>query len=303
MGNTSDLYRQARSAALWGIGVNLGLGLVKLVGGHYGHSFALQTDAVHSLVDAVISATLLGALVYAERPADREHPYGHTRAEAVVGALVAVVLIVLALGIGREAWLSFNRPRPRPHGFTLVIAAVGAMVQEGLARFATRTARRSGSQAVLATAWDYRLDALGSLLVVVGVALAKWGGPRWERADHVVAGIVVATILWVGLRLFWQNVQELMDRQADPAILDEVRAEALGVPGVLDVETLRIRKAGLEYLVDIHVEVDPELSVRQGHAIAHAVKDRLRGCFPAIRDVLVHVEPAGSVAAPGPVPR
>lgn len=299
METTAELYRQARGAALWGIAINAGIGLAKLLGGIYGHSLALQTDAVHSLVDAAISVTLVGALVYAERPADSEHPYGHSRAEPVVGAQVAVILIVLALAIAREVWMTWGQPHPRPRSLTLLIAAGSAVLQEGLARYASHVARRTGSRALLATAWDYRLDALGSLLVLAGVALSRWGGPRWAQADQVVACIVVATILWVGLRLFWQNVQELMDRQAEPGLLEEVRAESLAVPGVIDVETLRIRKSGLEYLVDIHVEVDPELTVRQGHAIAHAVKDHLKSRFPTIRDVLVHVEPAGSIAARG----
>src|SRR5215218_3200940 len=111
METTAELYRQARRAALWGIAINAALGLVKLLGGIYGHSFALQTDAVHSLVDATISVTLLGALVYAERPADSDHPYGHSRAEPIIGAQVAVLLIVLALAIAREAWMTWGLPR------------------------------------------------------------------------------------------------------------------------------------------------------------------------------------------------
>ena len=287
-----DLYRQARRAAAWGIAVSLGLGMAKLLGGLFGHSLALVSDAVHSLVDAAISAALLGALLVAQRPADNEHPYGHARFEAVAGSGVALLLILLALGIGREALSTIGEDRTLPEAYTLAIALGGSIFQEFLYRYARRVARDTGSAALLATAWDYRLDALGSVAVVLGVALARWGGPGWYWADHAAAAVVALSVLWVGGTLLWGNIQDLMDRQADPDLLDAVRSEALSVEGVKGVETLRVRKVGLEYLVDIHVEVDPDHTVRDGHAIAHAVKDRVIGHFVPIRDVLVHVEPS-----------
>jgi len=287
-----DLYTQGRRAAAWGLAVSVALGAIKGVGGLLGHSVALLSDAAHSLVDAGISAALLGALAVAQRPADREHPYGHARAESLAGQAVALLLIALAIAIGGSAVAGLDSPREAPEGFTLAIAAGGAAVQEGLYRRTSRVARRTGSAALLATAWDYRLDALGSLVVLAGVAAAKWGGPAWHWADHAAAVAVALTIFWVGAGLLWQNLQELMDRQADPDVLDSVRSRALAVPGVLGVETLRVRKVGLEYLVDIHVEVDAELSVLEGHAIAHRVKDRVIGGVLSVRDVLVHVEPS-----------
>jgi cation diffusion facilitator family transporter len=294
--STGDLYRQARRAASWGIVVSLSLGLTKLLGGVFGHSLALVSDAVHSLVDAAISAALLGALLVAQRPADNEHPYGHARFEAVAGSGVAVLLILLALGIGREAISSIGTDRMLPEAYTLAIALGGAVFQEYLYRYARTVARKTGSAALLATAWDYRLDALGSVAVVLGVALARWGGPSWYWADHAAAIVVALSVMWVGGTLLWGNIQDLMDRQADPELLDAVRSEALSVDGVLGVETLRVRKVGLEYLVDIHVEVDPEHSVKDGHAIAHAVKDRVIDRLVPIRDVLVHVEPSPAKA-------
>ena len=291
MSDNRTLYRDGRRAAAWGIAMSLGLGLVKFLGGIYGGSLALLSDAVHSLVDAAISGALLGALYVAERPADREHPYGHGRAEAVAGMGVALLLIALALGIGWEAWNSLGEAHPPPATFTLVIAAGCSLIQEALYRHTSRVARRTGSGALMATSWDYRLDALGGLAVMAGVALARWGGPSWEWADHAAAMAVAATVLWVGGGLLRRNIDDLIDRQADEGLLEAVRHEACAVPGVLEVETLRMRKVGLEYLVDIHIEVDPDKTVASGHAIAHAVKDGLIGRVPAIRDVLVHVEP------------
>jgi cation diffusion facilitator family transporter len=179
-----------------------------------------------------------------------------------------------------------------PEGFTLWIAAASVVLNEGLSRYTSRVAKQTGSSAVLAASWDQRLDALGSLAVFVGLALAHWGGPAWRAADHFAALAVALIVFWVGGRLFWGSCQELMDHQAEPEMLDRVRAVALAVAGVKGIEKLLIRKTGLEHLVDIHVEVDPQISVREGHGIGHAVKDRLLADVLTIKDVLVHIEPA-----------
>ena len=292
-------YVQARRAAMIGVGVSLGLGALKLAGGWFGHSVALVVDAAHSLGDTFLSGVILAALILAERPPDREHPYGHSRAETVAAAFVAFFLILIALGLGLEVFTSWQRPHPPPELFTLAVAGCGALLQEGLYHYGSGVARRTGSRALLATAWDYRLDALGSLVVLAGVALARWGGPTWHGADEIAALVVASMILWIGCRLFWDSFQELLDRQADPALLESVRREALATAGVLGVETLRVRKSGLEYLVDIHVEVDPEQTVRQSHAIAHAVKAHLLNAVLLVKDVLVHIEPAPDPSGPG----
>jgi cation diffusion facilitator family transporter len=291
MGDGGSPYREGRKAAAWGIGFTLALGLVKCLGGLFGNSLALLSDAVHSLVDAAVAGALLGALVVAERPADREHPYGHGRAEAVAGAGVALLLLLLALGIVWEAFARAPERHPAPARYTIAIAAGCALCQELMYRYTHRVSRRTGSVALKATAWDYRLDALGSLAVLAGVSLGRWGGPSWAWADHAAAALVAATVFWIGGGLLRENVDALMDRQADPALLAEVRREASAVPGVRAVEKLRVRKVGLEYLVDIHIEVDSSKTVTEGHAIAHAVKDRVVGRLGVVRDVLVHVEP------------
>jgi cation diffusion facilitator family transporter len=291
-----SLYRHSRQAALASLTVALGLGTAKLLGGLWGHSLALLSDAVHSLGDALASASVWGALIWAQTPADREHPYGHTRVEAVAGCNIALLLVLSALWVAWEALHTLGEPSPVPEAYTLIIALASVVLNEGLYRYSSRVARRTGSGAVLAAAWDQRLDALGSLAVLVGLALAHWGGPAWHAADHVAALVVALIIFWAGTGLFWASLQELMDRQAEPEMLAAVRHEAQTVPGVRGVEKLLVRKTGLEHLVDIHVEVDPEISVREGHAIGHAVKDRLQGRFVTVKDVLVHIEPAPSEA-------
>jgi cation diffusion facilitator family transporter len=287
-----DFYRQTRRAALLSFATTLTLGVAKLVGGLWGHSLALLSDAVHSLGDALAAAAVFGALLWAQQPADPEHPYGHTRVESVAGCNVALLLILSALWVGWEALSTLGHAGPPPEAYTLAVAALSVVLNEGLYQYSSRVARRTGSRAVLAASWDQRLDALGSLAVFVGLALAWWGGPAWHSADHVAALVVALIILWAGGSLFWGSLQELMDRQAAPEVLRAVREEALAVPGVRGVEKLLVRKTGLEHLVDIHVEVDPDLSVREGHAVGHAVKDRLMRAIVTVKDVLVHIEPA-----------
>src|SRR5262249_29696470 len=145
-----------------------------------------------------------------------------------------------------------------------------------------------------ASAWDQRLDVFGSLVVLISLCVAIWAGPAWHFVDHLAALIVGITICIAGAGIFWGSLQDLMDRQAEPEMLDAIRRIALDVPGVKGIEKLLVRKAGLEHLVDIHVEVAPELSVREGHDIGHAVKDRLVKELVTVRDVLVHIEPFGA---------
>jgi cation diffusion facilitator family transporter len=286
-----DLYGQGRRAAFWAVAVTLTLGAAKLAGGLLGHSVALLSDAVHSLGDALAGAAVWGALLWAQQPADREHPYGHARAEAVAGCNVALLLVLSGLWVGWESLSTINVPSPPPAVYTLAIAAASVLLNEVLFRYSRHVAHQTGSRAVLAAAWDQRLDALSSLAVFVALALMHFGGPDWHAADHVAALLVAGVIVWAGGSLFWGSLHELMDRQADPEVLEAVRREAEDVPGVRGVEKLLVRKTGLEYLVDIHVEVDPELTVREGHAIGHAVKDRLLERIVTVKDVLVHIEP------------
>jgi cation diffusion facilitator family transporter len=287
-----DFYRQGRRAAFWGVVVALGLGAIQFAGGWFGGSVALMSDAFHSLGDALTSLAVFGALLWAQQPADAEHPYGHTRAESVAGSNVALILVLLGLAVCWEAVHTLGDPSAPPEWYTLVIAAAGILLKEGLYRYEIGVARTTGSGAVRASAWDHRLDAFGSLTVLVGLALARWGGPEWHVADHIAALVVGLVIAWAGGRLFRSSLEELMDRQASPETLEAVRREALAIPGVLGVEKLLVRKSGLEYLVDIHVEVAPDMTVRDSHQIGHAVKDRLLTKLMTVKDVLVHIEPA-----------
>jgi cation diffusion facilitator family transporter len=289
--STRSLYRTATRAAVLGLAVNLSLGIIKLVGGIVGQSFALISDAVNSLGDSLSSVVVLAALWYAQQPADKEHPYGHTRAEGVAASNVALLIILSALFVGWEALTRLTGQHEVPPVWTLWIAGANVVIKEGLYHYKRRVGQRTGSAAIIANAWDHRSDALCSLAVLIGLGTVRWAGPDYIWADEVAALVVVAAILWSGIKLFRSSTSELLDPQASSNLVQGIRQTAGEVPGVCAVEKLWVRKTGLEYLADIHIQVQAKLSVAEGHRIGHVVKDRLLQEFTSLRDVLVHLEP------------
>jgi|SRR4051812_14101030 cation diffusion facilitator family transporter len=284
-------YRQASQAALLGFVVNLALGVVKLVSGLVGGSFALIADAVNSLGDVLTSLIVLIALYVAQRPPDEEHPYGHTRAEAIAGSNVGLLLIISACFVGWEALQRLTNRGELPAAWMLWVAATNVVIKEALYRYKMAVGRRTGSSAIVANAWDHRSDAFCSLAVLAGLGAVRFGGPNWHWADDASAIFVVAVIAWTAVGLIRTSASELMDVQAEPDMVNGVRDAALSIDGVKGVEKLWVRKSGIEYFVDIHLEVDPDMTVAEGHTIGHQVKDSLLDQFPMLRDVLVHLEP------------
>jgi cation diffusion facilitator family transporter len=289
--SAAELYRDVTQAAYLGLGANLLLGLVKLIGGIVGNSFALIADAVNSLGDVVTTLAVLFALKVAQRPADAEHPYGHTRAEGIAATNVAVLVILSALLVGWEAIQRFSMEHNMPPVWTLWIAGANIIIKEGLYQYKVRVGRRTKSAALIANAWDHRSDALCALAVLIGLSAIRLGGEKYLWADEAASLVVALALVWSGIALFRNSASELMDVQADPEYVDRIRSSARNVPGVKDVETLWVRKSGLEFFADIHIEVDQDLSVAEGHKIGHRVKDRLLAEFQSLRDVLVHIEP------------
>lgn len=297
-GSPVALYRQVAYAARWGLVINIGLGCAKLIGGIVGSSFALLADAVNSLGDVVSTIVVMIALRVAQRPADDEHPYGHSRAEGIAAANVALLIILSALGIGWEALQRIQVVHPIPPAWTLWIAASNVVIKELLYRYKLGVGRRTGSASIIANAWDHRSDAMCAFAVLVGLGIVRWGGVAYIWADEVASLVVVAAIIWSGVALFRKSGSELMDVQADADYVEQIRSAARRVEGVRDVEKLRVRKSGLEFFADIHIQVDRHMTVEQGHRIGHAVKDDLIARFVALRDVLVHLEPYHEMQRP-----
>lgn len=286
-----SIYREVVRASLLGLVVNLVLAAVKLAAGLIGNSFALVADAVNSLGDVVSTIVVLVAIRVAQKPADEEHPYGHSRAEGIAASNVALLIILSACVVGWEAITHLTAPHGSPPAWTLWIAGFNVIVKEALYHYKVRVGRRTGSSAIIANAWDHRSDALCALAVLIGLALVRWGGSRFVWADEAASLVVAAAIIWSGIELFRRSGSELMDVQAEPDLISQIRTVALSVEGVADVETLWVRKSGLEYFADIHIEVNSEMTVARGHRIGHQVKNRLLQDFVRLRDVLVHLEP------------
>ncbi|MEZ6129231.1 MAG: cation diffusion facilitator family transporter [Planctomycetaceae bacterium] len=291
----SRVYADVTRAAVLGLVLNLMLGIVKLTGGILGHSFALIADAVNSIGDVVTTVVVLLALRVAQRPADAEHPYGHTRAEGIAATNVALLVIISALLVGWEAIQRISVRHDVPPVWTLWIAGANILIKESLYHYNVRVGERTGSSALIANAWDHRSDALCALAVLIGLGTIRAGGSAFIWADEVASLLVVAAIIWSGVQLFRSSASELMDVQADSGFVARIRETAMSISGVENVETLWVRKSGLEFFADIHIEVDQHLTVAEGHSIGHLVKDRLLAEFPNLRDVLVHLEPSPPV--------
>ena len=215
------LYREAVQATWLGLVVNLVLGCAKLAGGLVGQSYALISDAVNSLGDVFTSVAVLLAFRVAQKPPDAEHPYGHTRAEAIAGSNVAILVIVSALLVGWGAIREVPRhPHEIPPVWTLAIAGANVLIKEALYQYKIRLGRRAGSSAIIANAWDHRADALSALAVLAGLAIVRLAGPSFLAVDALAALFVVAIILTSATRLLWASGQELMDAQADGMFVD-----------------------------------------------------------------------------------
>jgi cation diffusion facilitator family transporter len=290
----TDRLERGLRATFLGLGVNVAFTAVKFAAGLLGHSHALIADAVESGADILSSIIVWRALVVAAVPADGEHPYGHGKAEPLAAASIAVLLLVAAAGImlNSARSLVLVEPRQVPRAFTLYVLLAVVSVKEALFRFVSREARSVQSGAVHADAWHHRSDALTSLAAAIGISLGLLGGPRFALADDAAAMVAGTIIAWNGWRLLRPALDELMDAAPEPALVARIKSAAGQVPGVNRVEKCIVRKAGFEHFVDMHVEVDPRMSVLDAHQIAHHVKDRVRQAVPAVHDVLVHIEPS-----------
>jgi cation diffusion facilitator family transporter len=264
---------------------------VKFIAGLLGHSHALIADAVESLADILGSLIVWRGITMAAVPADPRHPYGHGKAEPLAAASIAVMLLVAALGIMTGAAREMFQPRYQPHAYTLYVLLGVVVVKECLFRYVSREAGSLQSITLSADAWHHRADAITSLAAAIGITLARFGGPRFAFADDAAAIVAGGIIGWNGYRMLRPALDELMDAAVDRDVVLQIQNAAGAVPGVIAVEKCFVRKMGFQYFVDMHVEVDPLISVQQGHEIAHHVKDKIRAAVPAVHDVLVHIEP------------
>ena len=288
---TERLKRSLRATFL-GLGVNAALTAGKFAAGLFGHSHALMADAAESLADIFSSIIVWRAVVVASAPADREHPYGHGKAEPIAAAIVAAMLLLAAAGIAANSIHQLFLPRQRPEIFTLYVLIGVIVVKEILFRYVSREAGSVQSIVVYSDAWHHRSDAITSLAAAIGITIALMGGRGFEFADDAAAIVAAGIIAFNGWRLLRPALDELMDAAPNAAVILQIRAAAAEVAEVNAVEKCIARKMGYQYFVEMHVEVDPQMTVQRAHDIAHNVKDQVRKSVPAVYDVLVHIEPS-----------
>jgi cation diffusion facilitator family transporter len=257
-----------------------------------GNAYVLIADGIESALDVGGSLVIWSGLTFAARPPDKTHPYGHGKAEPVAAIVVAVGVLAAALGLAiqsvRELFLPHHAPKP----FTLAVLIVVVIVKEILYRKIIRFGRDVESTAVQTDAWHHRTDAMTSIAAFIGISVALIGGERFQSADDWAALFACALIAANGYRLLKPALYEIMDTAPSGAVVDLVREAAAAVPGVARIDKSLVRKMGLSFYVDLHVEVDGKISVREGHHIAHEVKRAIQQSDPRIADVLVHIEPA-----------
>lgn len=296
---TGDYARGMRSS-LVGMGVNVLLATGKLVAGILGTSYALVADAIESLGDVVGSIVVWRGLQIASRPPDHNHPYGHGKAEPIAAALVSVMLVAAGTGIAFQAAREIASPHRAPQPFTLAVVLGVVAIKEGMFRFVHRVGSETGSHAVRTDAWHHRSDAITSLAAAIGISIALIGGRGWETADAWAALFASGIIIVNGWRMLRPAVEELMDQSPSSGLAEETIHVAESHAGVYRIEKLLFRKMGLYYVADMHLEVHPEMTVRESHALAHDVKEDVQRRFPQIIEVTIHVEPARDLAGVPP---
>jgi cation diffusion facilitator family transporter len=277
---------------LRGIVLNAVLAAVKLAGGLLGHTYALVADAAESLLDILSSLLVWAGFRVAARPPDADHPYGHGKAEPLAAMVVALFVFSMAAVVGWHAVQEIRTPHLAPAWWTLLVLAGVVGAKLWFSRRIAQAGERVGSTALNVEAMHHWSDALTSGAAFIGIAIALWGGPGWETADDWAALFACGIIAFNGAGMTMKALGDIMDTAVPQDFENEVRSIAAAVPGVSALDKCRVRKSGLSHLVDIQVRVDGEMTVREGHDIAHAVKDALIASVPhAISDVTVHVEP------------
>jgi len=295
---SQDAHEQLAASAARGVRativailVSAVLAAVKVISGIAGYSYALIADGVESLLDIFSALVVLGSLRIAATPPNQRYPFGYGKAEPLGAIVIAAGLLIAAAGIAIQSIREILTPHHLPAPWTLIVLVLVVITKELLFRFLTRTGTEIDSGAIKTDAWHHRSDALTSGAAFIGITIGVIGGPGYEPADDWAALFACAVIAWNGFRLLRNGLREVMDAAPSEEFAKRVREIVAAVPGVEEVDRCLVRKSGLGYFVDLHIEVDGRMPVRDGHEIAHRVKDALIGSDLAVIDVSLHVEP------------
>lgn len=289
--------REERTVALSGMGINVAIVAGSLVTGILGHSSAIIADGMHTIADLFSDFAVLWGIHASKRPADADHHYGHARYESMAAMFIGFLLIGAAGLISIQGILTMSEQ----HSGTVVawspfwVAVSAIALKEGMYWWTRHVGRKYSNHALVASAWHHRSDALSSVVAAAGIGAAVLGGRRWAFLDHVTAIVLAAFLLVIAVRIIRDSLRKLSDRAPQPELQNRLHAAIAGIPGVLSFHAFRARQAGAGNLIemDVHVQVDPVLSVKQGHDVATKVERDLRQAFPDVTNVIVHIEPQG----------
>ncbi len=284
--------RSGQRVALVGMAVSGVLAAIKILAGLTGHSTAVFADGLESAGDVLASGLVFLGLLLAAKPADAEHPYGHGRAEILTGLLIGLALTAAGTLISYGSIERVGRPQPPVARFVVWPLVISLAAKSALSFYKFRSARKLHSDALRADAWNDAMDTLSATAALIAVGLALWRPAEFRDADRYGGFAVGLVVVLVGVRVARDTAMQLMDTMPDERHMSEIRDVAAGVPGALGVEKCFARKTGLRYHVDLHLEVDPQMTVWQSHEIAHEVQQRILQKLNWVADVLVHVEPA-----------
>jgi len=270
---------------------NTALALLKGIAGVFGNSYALIADAIESTTDIFASVLVLFGLKYAQRPADKNHPYGHGRIEPLITFIVVAFLITSAGIITYESIQHIQTPHDMPKSWTLFVLAAIIVWKEISYRIVIKKSRETNSTLLKADAWHHRSDAITSVTAFVGISIALYFGKGYESADDWAALFAAGFILYNSYLIFRPALSEIMDEHLYDDLVTDIRSISLTVNGIVETEKCFVRKTGMKYQVDLHAIVDGNISVKEGHYISHQLKDELIKQIPEIAQVLIHIEP------------
>jgi len=277
--------------ALVGMLVSAGLAVLKIVTGHMANSTSVLADGFESAADVLASGTILLALTLAARPPDSNHPYGHGRIETLAGLFLGFVLFSAGVAISFHSISAVGDVTGPPASYAVWPLLVSIASKLFLMRYKYATARRILSAALMADAANDAIDVVSGVAALVALSLTPYDPITFLRADHYGAFLIGLIVVFTGVRVIRETGMQLMDTMPDPTLMRLIREVASDVPGVDGVEKCFARKTGLKYHVDLHLEVDPDMTVRDSHDIAQRVRERVRDELSWVADVLVHVEP------------
>ena len=283
--------KKAINTIVFSIVGNCFLALIKGFAGFFGNSYALIADAIESTTDIFSSILVLFGLKYANKPADKNHPYGHGKIEPLVTFLLVGFLVISATIIAHESIQNIRNPHALPEKWTLIVLALIIAWKELSFRIVIQKSKETNSSSLKADAWHHRSDAITSIAAFIGISMAIMLGKGYESADDWAALFASGFILYNSYLIFRPALGEIMDEHFYDDLVEDIRRISLTVDGIIATEKCFIRKVGMIYHVDLHAKVNGSISVTDGHNLAHQLKDTLRAEIPQLGHVLIHIEP------------